>query len=411
MRALSWAAAPGLAALLTVCLPAGVFAQEMTESAALARALADNPRLRAIRARPAQTAAEQRVRRLAPNPVFSVTQESAAGTRDRFVLFQQELPTSGRLSLLKQAGAAAVLAEDLRVKQAEFEVRQETRAAFAQLAATQGRVQGLVAMLTTLEALTNRLGDRERAGDGSTFDRLRAERELAEVNALRRGAEADLAADRAALAALLGMTGAPPLVAASSLGALPLAPALEMSLAAAGARRFELQAADSEIRRLEFDQRAASRIGRPQPLASAGWKQTDDGVRSDTGYTVSLGLAIPLFNRGQADVAAAGAALTVARAERDALALEIEQDVRGAHARTNVLVALADEYQRDALDRSRELVRIATVAYDDGELGILELLDAHRSLVMAQLRAIEFSTAARLALIRLDRATGGEVGR
>ena len=207
-----------------------------------------------------------------------MAQESAAGTRDRFVLFQQELPTSGRLSLLKQAGAAAVLAEDLRVKQAEFEVRQETRAAFAQLAATQSRVQSLVAMLTTLEALTNRLGDRERAGDGSTFDRLRAERELAEVNALRRGAEADLAADRAALAALLGMTGAPPLVAASSLGALPPAPALEMSLTAAGARRFELQAADSEIRRLEFDQRAASRIGRPQPLASAGWKQTDDGV-------------------------------------------------------------------------------------------------------------------------------------
>jgi cobalt-zinc-cadmium efflux system outer membrane protein len=184
-----------------------------------------------------------------------------------------------------------------------------------------------------------------------------------------------------------------------------------MSLTAASARRLDLQSADTEIRRLEFDQRAASRIGRPQPLASAGWKQTDDGVRSDTGYTLSLGLAIPFFNRGQADVAAAGAALTVARAERDALALEIEQGVRGAHARATVLVALADEYRRDALDRSRELVRIATIAYDDGELGILELLDAHRSLVNAELRAIEFRTEARLALIGLDRATGEEVGR
>jgi cobalt-zinc-cadmium efflux system outer membrane protein len=411
MRALSWAAAPGLAALLTVCLPAGVFAQELTESAALARALADNPRLRAIRARPAQTAAAQRIRRLAPNPVFSVAQESAAGTRDRFFVVQQELPTSGRLSFLKQAGAAAVLAEDLRVKQAEFEVRQETRAGFAQLVATQGRVQSLITMLATLEGLTSRLGERERAGDGSTFDRLRAERELAEVNALHRGAEADLAADRAALAGLLGMTGTPPLVAASSLGALPPPPALDMSLTAASTRRLDLQSADTEIRRLEFDQRAASRIGRPQPLASAGWKQTDDGVRSDTGYTLSLGLAIPFFNRGRADVAAAGAALTVARAERDALALEIEQGVRGAHARATVLVALADEYRRDALDRSRELVRIATIAYDDGELGILELLDAHRSLVNAELRAIEFRTEARLALIGLDRATGEEVGR
>lgn len=411
MRALSWAAAPGVAALLTVCLPVGVLAQELTESAALDRALADNPRLRAIRARPSQTAAEQRIRRLAPNPVFSIAQESAAGTRDRFFLLQQELPTSGRLSFLKQAGVAAVQTEDLRVKQAEFEVRQETRAVFAQLVATQDRVQSLVMILATLESLTSRLGERERAGDGSTFDRLRAERELAEVKALRREAEADLAADRAALAGLLGMTGTPPLVAASSLGALAPAPALETSLTAASARRLELQAADSEIRRLEFDQRAASRISRPQPIASAGWKQTDDGVRSDIGYTLSLGLAIPLFNRGQADFAAAGAALTVARAERDALALEIEQDVRGAHARANVLVTLADEYKRDAFDRSRELVRIATIAYDDGELGILELLDAHRSLISAELRAIEFRTEARLAMIRLDRATGGEVGR
>src|SRR3972149_9272379 len=68
MRALSWAAAPGVAALLTVCLPTAGSAQELTESAALARALADNPRLRAIRARPAQTAAEQQIRRLAPPP-------------------------------------------------------------------------------------------------------------------------------------------------------------------------------------------------------------------------------------------------------------------------------------------------------------------------------------------------------
>ncbi|HYN09791.1 MAG TPA: TolC family protein [Vicinamibacterales bacterium] len=397
--------------LFALCLSLHANAQELTESEAIARALTESARLRALRARPAQIAAEQNIRRLQPNPVVSFLQESAAGTRDRFVLVQQELPTSGRLRLLRQAGTAAVLAADLRVKHAEYEIRQDTRAAFTRLVAGQARIQQLTSTVQTLEGLTSRLTERERAGDGSRFDRLRAERELADLKAERRAAEAHLAEARAALAGLLGITGESPLVASGPMGAVSSAPTLDIVLATARTRRIELQTVNAEISRLEFDQRAASRLGRPQPVASVGLKQTDDGIRSDTGYAVSLGVALPLFNRGQADVAVAGAALTAARAERDALMVEIEQEVRGAHAGAALLAALTDEYQRDALDRSRELVRIATVAYDDGELGILELLDAHRSLVNAELRAMNFRAEARLATIRLDRAIGEEVGR
>jgi len=104
---LSRVAAMSLMVALAVSLPARALAQALTESEAVARAMAENARLRAARARPAQVAAEQRIRRLAPNPVVSFLQEDAAGTRDSFVLVQQELPTSGRLGLLKQAGTAA----------------------------------------------------------------------------------------------------------------------------------------------------------------------------------------------------------------------------------------------------------------------------------------------------------------
>ena len=236
MRALSWVPTTFVVALLTVSLPASAESQELSESEAIARALADNVRLRAVRARPAQTAVEQQLRRLPPNPTFTFTQEGSAGTRDRFFLVQQELPTSGRLGLLRQAGAAAVLADDLRVRQAEFEVRQDVRSAFARLTAAQTRVQNVTEMLATLEGLTNRLAERERAGDGSLFDRLRAERELADVKAERRAAEGRLVDARASLAALLGMTGAPPLRAAAPPGALVPVPSLEIALATARGR-------------------------------------------------------------------------------------------------------------------------------------------------------------------------------
>ena len=53
------------------------------------------------------------------------------------------------------------------------------------------------------------------------------------------------------------------------------------------------------------------------------------------------------------------------------------------------------------------LATIATAAYEEGEYEILELLDAHRVRLDAQLRLLGLSTAARHASIELDAAIGG----
>ena len=73
-----------VACLVTALLPRAVSGQVLTEAEAIARALAENPRLRAVRARPAQVAAEQQLRHVAPNPVVSFQQERAGGIRDWF---------------------------------------------------------------------------------------------------------------------------------------------------------------------------------------------------------------------------------------------------------------------------------------------------------------------------------------
>ena len=309
------------------------------------------------------------------------------------MLVEQELPISGRLGLLKQAGTAATTVAELRVRQAEFEIRQDTRTAFTRLAAAQLRLEDQSKTLALLEKLAARLGERERAGDGLKFDRLRAEREVAELRAEHRIAETDLAAARTSLAALMGLTGAPPLIASNSVvtgtTVRPQSlPTLDLALTTARLQRADFLASDAEVRRLEFDRQAATHLGRPHPILGGGWKNTAGGGGSSSGYAFSAGLAIPLFNSGQAGVAATSSALAAARAEREALAVEIEQQVRGAHTQAASRLALVDEYQREAVEPSRELVRIAEIAYDEGELGILELLDAHRSLVNAELRAI-----------------------
>jgi outer membrane protein TolC len=60
----------------------------------------------------------------------------------------------------------------------------------------------------------------------------------------------------------------------------------------------------------------------------------------------------------------------------------------------------------DAEAAGDELTQIAEVAYREGEVGILELLDAVRTASRARFRSIELKLDARLAQIALERAVG-----
>ena len=63
----------------------------------------------------------------------------------------------------------------------------------------------------------------------------------------------------------------------------------------------------------------------------------------------------------------------------------------------------------DAASPAGELAQIAEVSYTEGEAGILELLDAHRTAARARIRAIDMRLAARLAQIALERVVGDPI--
>lgn len=412
MRDLSRWVTLSVAFLVPIAWAATAHAQSLSEADAVARALASSPRLRAARARSAQVAADERARRTVANPSIRVQQESAAGVRDRFVLVEQELALDGRRGLLAQAAVHAVGAADAQVLADAQVVRRDTRAAYTQLLAAEARERVLANGLTTLEALTERLRAREQAGDGSAFDRLRTERELADFMADRRATATAVSVARAQLAAAIGESaGGATLTASDDLARLPAPATLDTVLDAARTRRPALRAAQADIDRLTFERRAAARLSWVQPFVSGGWKQTDDGGRADSGYAFSLGVAVPVFRRGVAETTSIANALLGAEATRDAVTREIDTEVRVAHAQAVDGRARAAAYAEEALARSRDLVRIATLAYDEGEIGILELLDAHRTLLGAELRTLDLRVEARLAAIALDYSTAEEVMR
>jgi outer membrane protein, heavy metal efflux system len=69
----------------------------------------------------------------------------------------------------------------------------------------------------------------------------------------------------------------------------------------------------------------------------------------------------------------------------------------------------AAEYRLRFEQEGSELERIAQTAYQEGELGILELLDAYRVSRQSSLRALELFAASKQAEIELERAAGTPV--
>ena len=82
---------------------------------------------------------------------------------------------------------------------------------------------------------------------------------------------------------------------------------------------------------------------------------------------VAATLGVPLFNRGQAQVARAEAARARTDAERLALRTRIDSEVRAAYAAASRYRALAERYRIASVEPAAELAAIATAAYEEGE--------------------------------------------
>jgi cobalt-zinc-cadmium efflux system outer membrane protein len=381
----------------------------LTEAQAIERLLAHDPTVRALRTRVDEVRAAQADRTRWPNPSVMVTRESVGGTSDTFYTGRQELPLSGRLGLLRDAGQQAVASTDADVRFAIAQRIAELRHAFAALLLAQDQESALREALAELERLVDVLRLREEAGEGSPYDRMRGARALADLQDELASAAVERAGAQGVLATFLGPgTPSNQLVAAGGpQGVAPLPP-VEALVDEALQARLDHRARELTSAQFETERRAAERLRVPVPIVTAGLKRSGMGGLLHNGYQVAVDVGVPLFNRGQAAAAQAQAQAERARAEAEALRLEIEADVRTAYTTVNLRRAQVDAYGRSVADTAEPLVATARVGYEEGELGILELLDATRQAVDARLRSLKASALARRAAIDLDRAIGRE---
>jgi cobalt-zinc-cadmium efflux system outer membrane protein len=174
------------------------------------------------------------------------------------------------------------------------------------------------------------------------------------------------------------------------------------------ANRGDYRSAEISIARFEAERSAATRLRIPTPSLTGGLKRSDLGGTTSSGYQVSVDVAIPLFSRGQAATALAIAQKERAQAETESWRLQIEAEVRAAYNVARIQQERMARYQESTSAIAESLAKIGRVGYEEGELGILELLDSERQALDARLRLLELAAAARRAAIDLDRVVGVE---
>jgi cobalt-zinc-cadmium efflux system outer membrane protein len=390
----AWIAGCGLA------VPSLAFAQDRTERDVVDLIVRDGPQARAIRAESEVIRREQLARLAYPNPSVTYSREGAGFTE--FLQIEQSLPVFGTRAALSRAGVAVTAAAEAEGDARLWALRTDAAAAVARLTTAQARLDVAQAHTRDVERLIEILRAREREGEGSRFDRLRAEQELRDTRQVSTSAAVDLAETRATVTAMLPRD-VPVGRITPGTTAQPASGSVDALTARAMSTRAELRALQRFAERAGLESVAARRARHPAPTLFGGLKRADDESGRERGGVFGVSVSLALFDTGGREAARWQAERSRVEAER----ASIEHQIRAEITRASEALALRQAaLSEDAEGAGDELTRIAEVAYREGEVGILELLDAVRTGSRARRRSIELRFDARLAQIALERAVG-----
>lgn len=399
------------AAVVAAMLPAIAGAQTLsiTEQEALSQLAAGSPRVQAARAGIEVARAEVAAAGRWPNPRVTFNREAVAGIAEQMVMVSQVLPFTGRRRFEVGAASARAEAHSSRAEEQIRRLRAGLRLAFTDLWTAQVRERELARSRDVLRDLALVLGRREDAGESAGFDRLRAEREVSDVDADRAAAATDRSRAQVLLASYFAQPPDPTTIDAVRPTAAPAAlPPVEELYMQAERSRGELLALARELEAAGFAERAAGRRAIPEPELVAGGKSSN-AAGGDVGPIFSVHIAVPLFDRAQPERLEAQARARQARAEAAAFRQTLRAQI--AMWRTAVVERreTAERYRAAVGAGAAQIERIAQVSYEAGERGILELLDAHRTASSARIRQAALDAAVREAEIELEFVSGWEI--
>ena len=406
-----WAVASALVLLPGSALAQAPAPRRITLLEALAAAERGSPELRL--ARGAVDAARARVVTAGtrPNPVLAVNREQLGGDggyHETVLTVGQTLDLAGERGARREVAAREVAAAEVRLEAERARVRADVARAYLRAAAAEARL-GSLSEAGDLFRSAERAGQaRFREGDISAYELQRLQVEAARYAALAGEAELEIRQAGRELALLLRSDSAPAeevLLPADTLGAVRLrGAALGADTALARAlRRPDVRAAEADVAAARAAVELRTRGRRPNPTVTAGLKEQTGG---QAGAVLGVSVPLPVSDRNQGPIAEAQAALAQAEARVALARRAAEAAVRRAlERRTSLGQRLA--LREGLLSRARALLASARVAYAEGEMTLLELLDAADTFRTTREGADALLAEYLTSVADLERATGG----
>lgn len=239
---------------------------------------------------------------------------------------------------------------------------------------------------------------RFRAGDIAVLDVNLARASLARVRAEREGAEAAKAVALGGLRQLLRLdhdTGVEGTLAA------PAAANVNLALQAS-AQRPELRALEAGIAEAEAERRFGQSFGRPDYGVGVRYSR-EEGDQIVLG---GLTLTLPVFAKGQEQLAAGSARAARLRAELDAAKANVQTEVRAAFDAYNRRLAAVGVLEAEAIPGLDENEQLTTRSFDVGQIGLPDLLLIRREMLDTRFQYLDALLEAALARIELDASAG-----
>lgn len=282
---------------------------------------------------------------------------------------------------------------EFRRRELAFEIRSR----FYDVLAGGMRVEALTRWNERLIRMVEVVRRLQAGGEVSGYDRRRIERELITATSRLGAARAALAAEQERLAVLAG-SDAPVQIS----GTLLPPSDVDVSLARVE-QRGDIAALSGRAEAARLELRAARRWWFPVLSLEGGTKS----IPGDDGSVIGVAAGFPVFSRDRDAALRARAETQIASSRRELLLARAAAELRGLAREAEQLRAAALRLQAEAVPSSEQLVRTAEAAYQAGEVGVLELLDAYESAVEADLESIDLSLRARQAQLELQLVSGG----
>jgi cobalt-zinc-cadmium efflux system outer membrane protein len=387
---------------------AGSFQKMISEHDAVRRGLERPEIIQQMKSRADLAESDVMEARTWENPEFSYDQETRnddlGNIMERNYMLSQKVSISGQRAIRTEAAQQRRDAAFLETENWRLEKTAEIRKKFYQVLYQQRLMEIYAQISSAMDSLANVMQERKKAGDISRYDLNRLKQEQSLLMAEQRQALAEEKRLAQELFAVIGSDGEQPTQWAGVTGSLfPGASAGNLEdLLEQAENHPGLTAMKLRTKAFGTDERHAKRSWLPDIDLHMGYKDADEADAD--AILLGVSLPIPVFDRKAGAQQRASASRRHLQTEFALTLAEKKGSIRGLWRQDQELAAAI---QALAEADSAALLETAQIAYKAGEIGILEILDAHRSAFEHQVKLLDLMKSARMVRIDLELNTGG----